>query len=67
MKFEIGKQYASRCHGDHELVEMWTITKKTAKMITAVSDAGETKTVKIRLIDGNECAKMTEGFGYIRA
>ena len=67
MKFEVGKQYASRCFGDHELVETWTITKKTAKMITAVSDIGETKTTKIRLIDGNECAKMTEGFGYIRA
>lgn len=42
MKFEVGKQYASRCFGYHELVETWTITKKTAKMITAVSDIGET-------------------------
>ena len=41
--------------------------KKTAKTITAQSDFGEIKTVKIRNIDGCECAKMSEGFGYIRA
>lgn len=64
---EIGKQYTSRCFGDHELIETWTITKKTAKTITAVSDTGEVKTVKIRTIDNCECAKMCEGFGYIRA
>ena len=65
--FEVGKQYASRCFGDHELIETWTVIKKTAKTITAKSDIGETKTVKIRMIDGVECAKMTEGFTYIRA
>lgn len=65
--FEVGKQYASRCFGDHELIETWTITKKTAKTITAKSDIGETKTTKIRMIDGCECAKMSDGFGYIRA
>lgn len=63
---EVGKTYTSRCFGDHELVEAWTITKKTAKTITAVSDIGETKTVKIRNIDDCECAKMSDGFGYIR-
>jgi hypothetical protein len=63
---EVGKTYTSRCFGDHELVETWTITKKSAKTITAVSDIGEKKTVKIRNIDGCECAKMTDGFGYIR-
>ncbi len=65
--FEVGKTYTARCFGDHELVEAWTITKKTAKMITAKSDIGETKTTKIRMIDGRECAKMSGGFGYIRA
>lgn len=64
--FEVGKKYTSRCFGDHELIETWTITKKTAKTITAQSDIGEVKTVKIRIIDGVECAKMSEGFGYIR-
>lgn len=64
---ETGKTYTTRCYNDHELVEAWTITKKTAKTITAQSDLGETKTVKIRIIDGCECAKMAEGFGYIRA
>lgn len=63
---EVGKSYASRCFGDHELIEVWTIAKKTAKTITAISDIGETKTVKIRTIDGCECAKMSDGFGYIR-
>ncbi len=63
---EIGKTYTIRCFGDHELTEAWTITKKTAKTITATSDWGEIKTVKIRNIDGCECAKMTDGFGYIR-
>ncbi len=63
---EVGKTYASRCYGDHELIEQWTITKKTAKTITAVSDIGEKKTVKIRVIDGCECAKLSEGFTYIR-
>lgn len=67
MKFEVGKQYKSRCFVDHELVETWTIIKKTAKTITAQSDICETKTVKIRVIDGCECAKMADGFGYIRA
>lgn len=66
-KFEIGKTYVSRCFGDHELVEKWTILKQTAKTITAQSDIGEVKTVKIREIDGCECAKMCDGFGYIRA
>ena len=65
--FEVGQTYTARCFGDHELVEAWTITKKTAKTITAKSDIGETKTAKIRLIDGCECAKMSDGFGYIRA
>ena len=64
---EIGKTYTTRCFNDHELTESWAITKKTAKTITAKSDFGETKTVKIRNIDGCECAKMSEGFGYIRA
>jgi hypothetical protein len=64
---EIGKQYTSRCFGDHELVDTWTITKKTAKTITAVSDIGEVKTAKIRIIDNCECADMSKGFGYIRA
>ena len=64
---EIGKTYTTRCFNDHELTELWTITKKTAKTITAISDIGETKTVKIRTIDGCECAKMAEGFTYIRA
>ena len=64
--FEVGKTYTSRCFGDHELVEAWTIVKKTAKTITAKSDIGETKTVKIRIIEGCECAKMTDGFAYIR-
>ncbi len=64
--FEVGKNYTSRCFGDHELVGVWTIIKKTAKTITAKSDIGEVKTVKIRLIDGIECAKMSDGFGYIR-
>lgn len=63
---EVGTVYTCRCFGDHELVESWMITKKTAKTITAVSDIGETKTAKIRNIDGCECAKMTDGFGYIR-
>lgn len=63
---EVGKTYESRCFGDHELVERWTITKKTAKTITAVSDFGEETTVKIRVIDGCECAKVSDGFGYIR-
>ena len=63
---EVGKTYTSRCFGDHELIERWIITKKTAKTITATSDIGETKTVKIRSIDGCECAKMSDGFGYIR-
>ena len=65
--FEIGKTYESRCFGDHELIEKWTIEKKTAKTITAQSDIGEVKTVKIRKIDGCECAKMWDGFGYICA
>lgn len=65
--FEVGKTYTARCFGDHELVEAWTITKKTAKMITAKSDTGEVKTTKIRTIDGLECAKMSDGFAYIRA
>ena len=64
--FEVGKTYTARCFGDHNLVEAWTIIKKTAKMITAKSDIGEIKTSKIRLIDGCECAKMPDGFGYIR-
>ena len=64
--FEVGKNYTSRCFGDHELVEVWTVIKKTAKTITAKSDIGEVKTVKIRLIDGCECAKMSDGFGFIR-
>lgn len=65
--FELGKTYTTRCYGDHDLTEAWTITKKTAKTITAKSDIGEVKTVKIRTIDGRECAKMADGFGYIRA
>lgn len=65
--FEVGKTYTARCFGDYELVESWTIMKKTAKMITAKSDTGEVKTTKIRAIDGLECAKMSDGFGYIRA
>ena len=64
--FEVGKNYVARCFGDHELTETWTITKKTAKTITAKSDIGEMKTVKIRIIDGQECAKMSDGFSYIR-
>lgn len=64
---EVGKTYIARCFGNHDLVEAWTIIKKTAKMITAKSDIGEIKTTKIRLIDGCECAKMSDGFGYIRA
>lgn len=63
---ETRKTYTTRCYNDHELVEAWTITKKTAKTITAQSDLGEIKTVKIRIIDGYECAKMSDGFGYIR-
>ena len=66
-KFEIGKTYMSRCFGDHELVEKWTIEKITAKTITAKSDIGEVKTVKIREIDGCECARVSYGFSYIRA
>ena len=65
--FEIGKTYISRCFGDHELTEEWTITKKTPKTITATSDIGEVKTVKIRNIEGHECASMSSGFSYIRA
>jgi hypothetical protein len=63
---EVGKTYTSRCFGDHELVEEWTITKRTAKTITGTSGFGEIKTVKIRNIEGCECAKMDIGFGYIR-
>ena len=65
--FEVGKTYTSRCFGDHNLIEAWTIIKKTAKTITAKSDIGEVKMVKIRISDGHECAKMSDGFGYIRA
>lgn len=65
--FEIGKTYTTRCYGDHELTETWIITKRTSKTVTAKSDIGEIKTVRPRIIDGIECAKMCEGFTYIKA
>lgn len=66
-KLEIGRTYESRCYGDYELTSQWTITKRTAKTITAVDDLGEVKTVKIRVMDDRECAKMEDGFAFIKA
>lgn len=64
---EIGRTYESRCYGNHELIAQWTITKRTAKTITAVNELGEVKTVKIRVMDVRECAKMEDGFAFIKA
>lgn len=65
--FEIGKTYTARCFGDHDLIDNWTIEKRTAKTVTAVNEYEGTRTFKIKVIDGKECVKVACGFSYLRA
>lgn len=67
MKFEIGKTYTSRCFNDHELVDEWKVEKRTAKTVTVSNQFEGTKTFRIKVIDGNECVKVAEGFSFLRA
>lgn len=66
-KFEVGKTYTARCFGDHELVDEWTITKRTACTVKAVNKYEGEKTFKIKNIDGIECVKVASGFSFLRA
>lgn len=65
--FEIGKTYTARCFGDHNLIDEWTIVKRTAKTVTAENKYEGTRTFKIKIIDGNECVKVSSGFSFLRA
>lgn len=67
MKFEIGKTYTSRCFNDHELIDEWKVEARTAKTVTVSNQFEGTKTFRIKVIDGNECVKVAEGFGFLRA
>ena len=67
MKFEIGKTYTSRCFNNHELIDEWKVEKRTAKTATVSNKYEGTKTFKIKVIDGNECLKVANGFSYLRA
>lgn len=66
-KFKIGCTYISKCHGDNELIEKWTVEKITAKTITARNIIGDVKTSKVGVFEGVEFARMEYGFSYIRA
>lgn len=57
--FEIGKTYQTCYMGDHNLVEQWTITRRTAKTITAKSEDGETVTRRIYIYNGEERANVS--------
>ena len=55
-KFEAGKTYAYKFYGDHDLVVLCKIIKRTAKTITYLElDENKTYTKKIRETFGVEC------------
>ena len=55
-KFEIGKTYVYKFYGDHDLVVLCKIIKRTAKTITYLElDENKTYTKKIRETFGVEC------------
>jgi hypothetical protein len=59
MKFETGKTYAYKFYGDHNLVVLCKIIKRTAKTVTYVElDENRTYTRKIRETFGVECVSI---------
>lgn len=56
--FTIGNTYAGAYIGDSELIEIYTVTRRTAKFVTLEDSAGNTKRVGIRIDrDGIEYAR----------
>ena len=59
MKFETGRTYAYKFYGDHDLVVLCKIIKRTAKTVTYVElDENRTYTRKIRETFGVECVSI---------
>jgi len=58
-KFETGKTYAYKFYGDHDLVVLCKVIKRTEKTITYVElDENKTFTRKIRETFGVECVSV---------
>lgn len=65
--FEVGKTYTSRCFGDHELVENWTVISRTAKTMVISEPYEGKKKVKIYVSQEGEYAKVASGFSFLHA
>lgn len=55
-RFEVGKQYSVRSACDHNCIFSYTVTARTEKTLTVLSETGETKKLRIN-------ARSSEYFG----